>query len=136
MPFSQQKNRGFVVVNDASILSPSFIELDGSLDNSKKNKMVRMKGRVGVSTPRSSLTNEVVFSVDNEAIHKYNASIHHLKKISNTKLTEIADPGARRDYLTKIKVYACFLRVGEIGMIVNGILSFNHSRNKIKLFLF
>jgi hypothetical protein len=124
MPVNQPKSRGFVIVNDASILSPSFVDLENSLDNTKKNKLVRMKGRVGVSTPRASVTNEILFSVDNEAIHKYNANIYHLKKITNTKLSEIADPGANRDYLTKITVYACFLKVGEIGINKRDLIMF------------
>ena len=51
-----------------------------------------------------------------DLIHKYNASVYHLRKITNAKLRDFADPGDKRNYLTKIKVYACFLKVGEIGI--------------------
>lgn len=125
MPLSQQQssNRGFVVVQgptdnslrDSSVLSMGQIDLESSFGDSKKNKIIRKK--VIGNTPRTSLvpTNDPV--VDDQAILKYRVAIYRLKKIANAKLIEKADPGAKRDYLTRIKVFACFVRIGEIGEI-------------------
>jgi hypothetical protein len=59
--------------------------------------------------------NKIEKSIDNLVIHKYKAANYHLKKIVNQKLNKLANPGEIRNYLTKIKVYACFLKIGEIG---------------------
>ncbi len=120
MLLNQQKTNSFLLENKSGIVNSSATEIEIS----KKNKppaLIR-KNRVGITTRISSVfsTNEteIVYSVDDQAIKQFKASIFHLMKFTNSKLDEIADPGANRSCLTKIKVYACFLKIGEIG---NGI---------------
>lgn len=91
MPSSQQKSRDSIVGKAANSL------------------------RSTLNTPPSSIVQNNYKPISEEAINKYNASVNYLKKITNNKLSELADPGAKRDYLTRIKVNACFLKIGEIG---------------------
>ena len=82
------------------------------------------------------ISNKNENAIDNVAIHKYKAANFQLKKIVNQKLNEIADPGEKRNYLTKIKVYACFLKIGEIGIIKFLILYKSISKLNANFILF
>jgi hypothetical protein len=95
MKSSQQKRRDFIKARDQSS--------ERSIANIRISSKPSGPGFVDFD-----------LSID-DLIRKYNASVYHLRKITNSKLKELADPGYKRNYLTKIKVYACFLKVGEIG---------------------
>ena len=118
---SASQQRSFYLGQTPSVLTSSVLEFEKSRKSNLPLPLLVRKNRVAVSLSSvRSLSNseiETVYSVDDKAVKRFKANIYILKKLSNIKLNELADPGANRDYLTQVKVYSCFLKIGEIGKI-------------------
>ena len=109
MKSSQQKRKDFIKVRD----QPSYSSC--SVAN------LRVLSKLSES---AFIDSDITID---DLIRKYNASVYHLRKITNSKLKELADPGHKRNYLTKVKVYACFVKVGEIGKTID-LINFNKNK--------